>query len=889
MQPKHSPRSPGLSLRSLSLDRFPRADSIIRRATPARTKLPLTILGRISYTCGIFLCAQAQTSATAGLWFALFIAAIIQALACGRKIDRDVKWLRLLLVSGAVFVGAWCGWVAVGLLGAVRVVVIGGAGMLKWKRLWVVLVVAVVMVSWDVGGMFVEKRVGRIVRGGLKDAVRSRVRRGGSVGVKQGQKTIGDDEALGKGRGRRRLLVVEEDEVEKDLLSNDDDDAREKIGEDTVSLGSPKSHKDAQDSSEKQNTKSAPVEKEKAADGNEARKEENGKNLSEKLGRGDNSYSHLKVDSIPHVDKNTKAGEHRRRDDRKLPKAKDGPIIRNDENKTMGKAEVVLDESTLKAGNRTGGLSSESDTTGSGDRSPEVSRWMRTVESVQGILLAALSTILLRWADAGIGSICRENPYTFGRALVLCISCALSCLVTIATSSVSPSSINLVIGCAGVLWYVLPAMCKFYGITRKDRTPPSSLSISEYAVSLATIIVLTGGSKLVGSNSEVFSIETFLSVMLFAIAKGVGVRWSNVTKGDTFFNRLPTIRGRNVGGIRKHISRFFRNAVDFVSHTRSHKPSWQVLTFLVLQATMVSVELAYGIITGSMGFISLSSDNFFCCAALGIGLLAIRQTAQAKTSISFSYGYLRLESLCGFANGILLIFVAVLIVLEALERVLDPYDIESGHIIAVCLVGVCGNLFGLFFFPPESRRENHNVQGIYLHIWANTLAFMGMALSTVISLAFPNVVAFELVIAVPIAVIIAISAIPLLLRSGRLLALNHSRRRHYQLSCTVESLKRIGGVIEVASFRLWNLTPSKSVASLTLLTDEATDGGEIKVKAQEILVGLGVSSSLATIQIKNGAYSPRTKADVDQRLQEVARLDSLYIPAVGRRGTAIAM
>lgn len=289
---------------------------------------------------------------------------------------------------------------------------------------------------------------------------------------------------------------------------------------------------------------------------------------------------------------------------------------------------------------------------------------------------------------------------------------------------------------------------------------------------------------------------------------------------------------------------------DLADHARSNKASWQVLNFLILQIGMASVELVYASITQSTGLFSISADNFFCSIALAIGLYATRLSSKQPT-ITFTYGFSRAESLCGFTNGVMLIYVAILIFLEAYERQNGGEEIAFARAFSVCLFGVLGNVLGLFFFPPETRRENHNVQGIYLHIWANTLAFASMAVSIAVTASIPTWGAVDLITSALVAFGIVALAVPLLVRSARLLLLMPPTEKEPMMRSTRERLAQIAGVVNVSALRVWNLTPNHLVSSVKMEVSSKFEGDdeEVLYRARSVFARLGISASHCTIQV----------------------------------------
>ncbi len=65
------------------------------------------------------------------------------------------------------------------------------------------------------------------------------------------------------------------------------------------------------------------------------------------------------------------------------------------------------------------------------------------------------------------------------------------------------------------------------------------------------------------------------------------------------------------------------------------------------------VQAIYGYLTDSLGLLSDSIHMFFDCVALMVGLFAA-VASKWPPSARFPYGFGKIETLSGFANGILL-------------------------------------------------------------------------------------------------------------------------------------------------------------------------------------------------------------------------------------------
>lgn len=75
-----------------------------------------------------------------------------------------------------------------------------------------------------------------------------------------------------------------------------------------------------------------------------------------------------------------------------------------------------------------------------------------------------------------------------------------------------------------------------------------------------------------------------------------------------------------------------------------------------LNLTFMLVQTFVGVMTGSLGLLSDSIHMFFDCIALVVGMCAAVMS-KWPPSTRFPYGYGKMDSLSGFANGIFLMWV----------------------------------------------------------------------------------------------------------------------------------------------------------------------------------------------------------------------------------------
>src|SRR5690349_2210401 len=117
------------------------------------------------------------------------------------------------------------------------------------------------------------------------------------------------------------------------------------------------------------------------------------------------------------------------------------------------------------------------------------------------------------------------------------------------------------------------------------------------------------------------------------------------------------------------------------------RPELVALTSVGIGVALVLAKVVVGLLTGSLGILSEAVHSLFDLAASVFTLFAVR-TARKPADKEHPYGHGRAENLAAFAEGILLLVIALAIGFEAIRRLLTggpPVD-PTGYAFAL-LVG----------------------------------------------------------------------------------------------------------------------------------------------------------------------------------------------------------
>ena len=125
-------------------------------------------------------------------------------------------------------------------------------------------------------------------------------------------------------------------------------------------------------------------------------------------------------------------------------------------------------------------------------------------------------------------------------------------------------------------------------------------------------------------------------------------------------------------------------------------------------------------VSGSLALLSDALHNFSDVLSLIISYIANR-LSKKKASIHRTFGYKRAEILAAFINAATLIIVAILLIIEAVERFKNPQEIESDLVIWLSFLGIVANGLSVLLLKKDSE-ANMNMRSAYLHLLTDMMA-----------------------------------------------------------------------------------------------------------------------------------------------------------------------
>ncbi|MDP2919800.1 MAG: cation diffusion facilitator family transporter [Dehalococcoidia bacterium] len=236
---------------------------------------------------------------------------------------------------------------------------------------------------------------------------------------------------------------------------------------------------------------------------------------------------------------------------------------------------------------------------------------------------------------------------------------------------------------------------------------------------------------------------------------------------------------------------------------------------LLIVGVLMVVEVVGGILSNSLALIGDAGHMLVDGLALALSLFAISLAHRPATTVR-TYGLHRAEIMAALANGVTLVLIAGYIFYEAYQRFFEPREIRSGLMLTVAIIGLLGNIAGIFLLRGASR-ANLNVRGAFLHILGDTISSVGVIAAAVI-VALTGWTYADPIIAVIIGIIVLWGAVRLVRESSDILL--EAVPRHIDVQKVIDALKKVEGVVDLHDLHVWSITSGIYALSTHVLIED---------------------------------------------------------------------
>ena len=139
-------------------------------------------------------------------------------------------------------------------------------------------------------------------------------------------------------------------------------------------------------------------------------------------------------------------------------------------------------------------------------------------------------------------------------------------------------------------------------------------------------------------------------------------------------------------------------------------------------------ELIGGILTNSISIISDSIHDFADSISIGISYI-LEKISKKKPNKKYTYGYLRYSVLGAVITTTILLFGSILVIYNAIKRIINPVEVNYSGMIIFALVGVIIN-----FIAAKVTKHGHslNQKSVNLHMLEDVFGWIIVLIGAII-------------------------------------------------------------------------------------------------------------------------------------------------------------
>lgn len=287
-------------------------------------------------------------------------------------------------------------------------------------------------------------------------------------------------------------------------------------------------------------------------------------------------------------------------------------------------------------------------------------------------------------------------------------------------------------------------------------------------------------------------------------------------------------------------------------HHHSHTPATikslnaAFIIGIFLNSIYVIAEAIFGFIYNSMGLLSDAGHNLSDVASLIIAMVAFRLMTR-KPDSHHTYGYKKFTIQASLINALLLYAAVGAILVESIGKLVHPAEVDGDAIAWVAAIGVIVNGVTAWLFIKDQSRDM-NIKGAFLHMAADTLVSVGVAVSGIV-IHFTGWYLLDPIVGIVIAMIIAWSTKGLLVESIRMSI--DAVPRSIDMEGLEKALTAVDGVKSIHHLHVWALSTTENALTVHAVIADSSMLNDIIDSVRKQAKRFGISHATVECETEN--------------------------------------
>ena len=269
------------------------------------------------------------------------------------------------------------------------------------------------------------------------------------------------------------------------------------------------------------------------------------------------------------------------------------------------------------------------------------------------------------------------------------------------------------------------------------------------------------------------------------------------------------------------------------------KSEKNIFIAFILNLAFSVFEFIGGIFTGSVAIVSDAIHDFGDAAGIGISYF-LEKKSKKQPDEKHTYGYARYSVIGSLITTFILLFGSVTVIYNAINRLINPSEIDYNGMIIFAVVGVCVNFCAAYFTRDG---DSLNQKAVNLHMLEDVLGWAVVLIGAII-MRFTDWSFIDPVMSVGVSLFIFINAVRNLKEAIDLFL--EKTPHGIDIKEIAEHISEIDGVIGVHHIHIWSMDGQSNYATMHVVTN--SDSHKIKETIREELLEHGINH--ATLELE---------------------------------------
>jgi cobalt-zinc-cadmium efflux system protein len=238
---------------------------------------------------------------------------------------------------------------------------------------------------------------------------------------------------------------------------------------------------------------------------------------------------------------------------------------------------------------------------------------------------------------------------------------------------------------------------------------------------------------------------------------------------------------------------------------REGRPAYALALSITLAYAFV--ELAGGLWSDSLALASDAGHMFSDALALALAAGAA-WLARRPPGLKHSYGLARAEVIGATLNGLIMLGIIVLLVVEAVQRLLHPRPVMAGAVMAIAAIGLLVNMAVIFVL--SRGHSDLNSRAALIHVLGDLVSSLAALIAGAV-VYFTDWVLIDPILSLLIAILILFTTLGLL--RDTLHVLMEGVPSAFDMAQVGGALAKVTGVVTVHDLHIWSIGSERAALS----------------------------------------------------------------------------